>query len=270
MIAHSYAAPAAGQRLSDEEVDSLWDAYGAQPSDDLRNLLMEYYLPVVKYRADRASARLPAEVDPDDVYAAGILGLQRAVESFDPDRGVKFETYAAPRVHGAILDSLRRSDWVPRSVRRRHRQLDSARQTLASHLGRQPTDAEMADHLDMAPDDYHHFACRAEPIQTASLDNTVPGGQEGHEATWGDLIAPEDDTGPDRAALREDLKVMLARHLSRKERLVLVLYYYEEMTMKEIAAALDLSETRICQIHAAVIERLRDSMRDREEEFQFE
>ena len=269
MIAHSHAPPD-GQRLSEEEVDALWNDYVHRRSDEVRNLLMEHYLPLVKYQADRASARLPAEVDPDDVYAAGILGLRRAVESFDPDRGVKFETYGAPRVHGAIIDSLRRSDWVPRSVRRRHRRLNAARQTLASHLGHEPTDADMAEHLDMSPDDYHHFACRAEPVQTASLDNTVPGGDDSHEATWGDLIAPEDDTGPDRAAVREDLKAMLTRHLSRKERLVLILYYYEEMTMKEIAAALDLSETRICQIHAAVIERLRDSMRDREEEFQFE
>jgi RNA polymerase sigma factor for flagellar operon FliA len=270
MIAQTDGARTNGQALSDDEVADLWQAYCTERTDDLRNTLMEHYLPLVKYQADRASARLPAEVDPDDVYAAGILGLRSAIESFEPGRGVKFETYGAARVHGAIIDSLRRRDWVPRSVRRRNRRLDTARQTLASILGHEPSDADMADHLEMSPDDYHRFVCRAEPVQVASLDNTVPGGEDGHDATWSDLVAPQDDEGPDRQALREDLKAMLTRHLSRKERLVLVLYYYEQMTMKEIAAALDLSETRICQIHTSIIDRLRDSMKDREEEFRLE
>jgi len=270
MAAQAHAVTVSGDTLSDEEVACLWESYTACRTDDQRNALMEHYLPLVKYQADRASARLPGEVDPDDVYAAGILGLRSAIESFDPARGVKFETYGATRIRGAIIDALRRSDWVPRSVRRRNRRLDAARQRLASQLGRQPTDVDMASHLDMSPDDYHRFACRAEPVQVASLDTPVPGGEGGHEASWGDLMAPDDDERPDRAALRDDLKHILTRHLSRKERLVLVLYYYEQMTMKEVAAALDLSETRICQIHTDIIDRLRDSMRDREEEFHLE
>ncbi|MFO8011952.1 MAG: sigma-70 family RNA polymerase sigma factor, partial [Phycisphaerae bacterium] len=186
MIAHTRAAPVGGQTLTEDEVADLWRAYGAHRSDDARNALMEHYLPLVKYQADRASARLPSEVDPDDVYAAGILGLRAAIASFEPDRGVKFETYGAARIRGAIIDSLRRSDWVPRSVRRRNRRLDTARQELASQLGREPTDADMAEHLDLSPDDYHRVACRAEPVQVASLDNAVPGGEGEHEATWGD------------------------------------------------------------------------------------
>jgi len=270
MAAQARAVTLSGETLSEEEVACLWESYTACRTDDLRNALMEHYLPTAKYQADRASARLPAEVDPDDVYAAGILGLRSAIESFDPGRGVKFETYGPARIHGAILDALRRCDWVPRSVRRWNRRLETTRQRLANHLGRQPTDTDMAEHLDMAPDDYHRFARRAEPVQMASLDTPVPSGGEGHKASWGDLVAPDGHEGPDRTALREDLKHILTRHLSRKERLVLILYYYEQMTMKEIAAALDLSETRICQIHADIIDRLRDSMHAREDEFRLE
>ena len=268
MFAQSRAVAASGQTLSVNEVAALWQQYRRDRTDDLRNTLMEHYLPTVKYQSDRVLTRLPSEVDPDDVYSAGVLGLHAAVESFEPDRGVKFETYAGARIRGAIIDSLRQHDWVPRSVRRRNRRLDETRESLASELGHPPTDADMAEHLGMSPDDFHRLACQAEPVQMASLDNSVPGRDRSHDATWADLMALEEDDSPERKALREDLKHILTRHLSRKERLVLVLYYYEQMTMKEIAAALNLSETRICQIHTDIIDRLHDSMQDRVHEFE--
>jgi RNA polymerase sigma factor for flagellar operon FliA len=254
-------------RVPDADLPDLWRRYRDTQSENLHNTLLEHYLPLVKYQADRATARLPSEVDPDDVYAAGILGLYEAVGSFDPERGVKFETYGAARIRGAIIDMLRQSDWVPRSVRRHHRCLEHARAVLESELGRPASDADMARFLDMDDAEYNRFARRAEPVRVASLDAAVPSAAEGHDAPWADLVAEAHGDRPDRRALSEDLKQMLAQRLSRQERIVLVLYYWEEMTMKEIAATLDLSETRICQIHSALMERLRESLQGRAEEF---
>jgi len=252
---------------TEEELDRLWAEYRRTRDDGPRNRLIEHYLPLVKRQADRLCARLPAAVDPDDVYEAGILGLYRAIQSFEPGRGVKFETYGAARIRGAILDALRRNDWVPRSVRRRHRLLERLRQRLEAELGRPPTDAEMAERLGMTPEQYEAFARDGQPTQVASLDNFVSAaGGEGHDATWLHLMAQARAEDPERRALARDLRDLLTRHLSRNERLVLILYYYEQMTMKEIAAALGLSETRICQIHASVLERLRERLAHRREE----
>src|SRR5262245_62525812 len=142
----------------DVDVPQLWRDYRAQPSIELRNQLVELYLPLVKYNAERIWSRLPEGVDLDDLISAGVFGLMDAIDAFDLERGVKFETYCVPRIRGAMLDELRTMDWVPRLVRSKHSKLEEARKSLEAALGRPPTTEEMANKLGLSLEDYEKLA----------------------------------------------------------------------------------------------------------------
>ncbi|MBN4049848.1 FliA/WhiG family RNA polymerase sigma factor [bacterium AH-315-M10] len=240
-------------------INQIWRDYKRSGAVELRNQLIEQYLPQVRYLAERMSSRLLDHVETDDLRQAGVFGLMDAVDKFDPDRGVKFETYCQQRVTGAMLDSVRSNDWVPRLVRARAAKLDRASDELYRALGREPTEEEIAEHLSMSANEYERFARDASASSIFSYDAPVTSGEGSERKRDRRLDVIED---PRHSAMIDELhkKEVLEKitdNLSEKERLVLILYYYEKLTLKEIGQVLDLSESRVCQIHSAMVNRLR-------------
>src|SRR5689334_6556411 len=235
------------------DIKEVWIEYKKTRSEATRNILMENYLHLVRYNAERIHVKLPDEVELDDLMSAGIFGLMDAIAAFDLDRGVKFETYCAPRIRGAILDELRSMDWVPRLVRSRAHKLDSANKQLEVELGRSPTHDEVARHLKVPMSEFEKMAKDASAVGLVSLSRK-----------WFETDSNKDV----REIQRKDLKELITKGLSRAERLIIILYYFEEMTMKEIGSTLDLSESRVSQMHSSILARLKAQMADRKKEFQ--
>lgn len=253
--------------LQKQDVSAMWKKYKRSGGGALRNLLMERYLPIVKYNADRIGAKLPDEVEGDDLVSAGIFGLMDAIEAFDLARGVKFETYCAPRIRGAILDELRSMDWVPRLVRSRANRLDRVCRSLQSILGRCPTETEIADYLNLPRGEYEKLMRDANAVMQVSLSRKHSDTDSNKEVCEIDVIEDKRGRNPVAEIHRKDLKELVTRGLTRAERLILILYYYEEMTMKEIGMTLDLSESRVSQMHSAILSRLKEQLDLRQKEF---
>ena len=249
------------------DIAEVWNAFFELRDEFHRNLLMENYLPLVKYTADRIYAKLPDKVELDDLISAGIFGLMDALDAFDPERGVKFETYCTPRVRGSILDELRSMDWVPRLVRARAHQLERAMRTLEAHLGRMPTENEIAAEMNLDMNDFHRLQKDAVATGIVSLSNKFNESDGDKDIREIDIIEDQKSQNPLLEVQKRDLKGLLTRGLSRAERLIIILYYYEEMTMKEIGATLDLSESRVSQMHSSIIARLKAQMNSRRKEF---
>ena len=250
----------------DAETTAIWRRYKKQGGDQLRNTLMETYLSVVKYNAERIYAKLPDEVELDDLISAGIFGLMDAIDAFDLTRGVKFETYCAPRVRGAILDELRSMDWVPRLIRSRARQLDEVSKALEAELGRRVTDEEIASRMNIKQDDYVKLKRDATAVTLVSLSRKWFETDSQKDVCEIDVLEDKRGTNPFHEIQKRDLKDALTRGLTRAEKLILVLYYYEEMTMKEIGATLDLSESRVSQMHSSILARLKAQMSHQKKE----
>ena len=249
------------------DVGRLWRRFKASGERSLRNMLMENYLPIVKYNAERIGAKLPEEIDSDDLVSAGVFGLIDAIEAFDLGRGVKFETYCAPRIRGAILDELRSMDWVPRLVRSRAHKLDRVSRQLESILGRAPSEAEIAECLNLSRPEYSKLMREATAVTQVSLSRKYSETDSSKEVCEIDVIEDRRGRNPVREIHRKDLKALIIRGLTRAERLILILYYYEEMTMKEIGMTLDLSESRVSQMHSAVLNRLKEQLHFRRKDF---
>ncbi|MHC5059918.1 MAG: FliA/WhiG family RNA polymerase sigma factor [Planctomycetota bacterium] len=250
-----------------KDIARVWGEFFQTRDEHNRNLIMEHYLPLVKYTADRIYAKLPDKVELDDLVSAGIFGLNDAIAAFDPERGVKFETYCTPRIRGAILDELRSMDWVPRLVRARAHQLENALQTLEAHLGRLPTEKEIARELNLNKDEFKRLQRDANAIGLVSLSNKYTESESEKDVREIDIIEDQKSENPLVEAQKRDLKGLLTKGLTRAERLIIVLYYYEEMTMKEIGVTLDLSESRVSQMHSSIIARLKAQMNARKKEF---
>jgi RNA polymerase sigma factor for flagellar operon FliA len=228
---------------------------------------MKHYMPLVRYTAERLYTKLPDKVELDDLVSAGVFGLMDAIDAFDPARGVKFETYCSPRIRGSILDELRSMDWVPRLVRARAHQLARVTQSLETHLGRKPTEKETAEKLAMNMDEYDRLQKDANAVSVVSLNTQYTDGDSDKDIREIDVIKDQRSKNPVTEAQKRDLRSLLTRGLTRAERLIVVLYYYEEMTMKEIGATLDLSESRVSQMHSSIIARLKAQMNTRKREF---
>ena len=250
-----------------ENIEEVWEDFFKLRDECCRNLLLEHYLPLVKYTAERIYAKLPDKVELDDLISAGIFGLMDAIDAFDPDRGVKFETYCTPRIRGAILDELRSMDWVPRLVRARAHQLERALRTLEAHLGRMPTDKEIANEMELGMEEFRRLQRDATATGLVSLNNKFSDADSEKDVREIDIIEDQRSQNPLIEAQKRDLKGLLTKGLTRAERLIIVLYYYEEMTMKEIGATLDLSESRVSQMHSSIIARLKAQMNVRKREF---
>lgn len=249
------------------DIQEVWDRFHETHDDIYRNLLMEHYRDLVRYSAERLHSKLPDKVELDDLISAGIFGLMDAIDAYDPERGVKFETYCAPRVKGSILDELRSMDWVPRLVRARAHQLSRATNALELHLGRKPLAEEIAQELQVDMIEFNRLQRDAKAVGLVSLNTKCNDGEGDKDVCEIDVIKDRKSKNPLIEAQKRDLKNLLTKGLSRAERLIIVLYYYEEMTMKEIGATLDLSESRVSQMHSSIVARLKAQMNSRKKEF---
>jgi len=245
-------------------LENTWENFIQNHDEYSRNLLMEHYRNIVIYNAERLHSKLPDKVELYDLISAGIFGLMDAIDSFDPDRGVKFETYCSARIRSSILDELKSMDWVPRLARARAYLLAKAQHSLMIRLGREPTEKEIAKELDMNAEEFNRLQRDANAVSLVSLV-TKYGEGEGEI----DIIKDERSENPVIEAQRRDLTSLLTKGLTRAERLIIVMYYYQEMTMKEIGATLDLSESRVSQMHSSIIARLKAQMNKRKSELDF-
>jgi RNA polymerase sigma factor for flagellar operon FliA len=254
-------------RLDPPGLERVWQQYRRTRSEKDRSTLLEHYLPLAKAQSLFFHHRLPREVELDDVTSAAVEGLWLAVRDYDPEIGVRFETYCSSRIRGAILDSLRFTDRLPRSIRARTSHLNRCREELTSALGRPPADDEVAAYMGVSAEKFSDFTLAAAAATMKSLDAPVSEDASGRTTSAVTLIADPDTEKPWTNARRHDLRAVLTRSLSKTERLIMILYYYEEFTMKEIAATLDRTESRVSQMHSAILERLEHEMDDRRHEF---
>ncbi|MGE3961793.1 MAG: FliA/WhiG family RNA polymerase sigma factor [Dehalococcoidia bacterium] len=254
--------PAEQQRLN----QALWQRYFDEQDPAVREQLILQYAPLVKYVMGRLAISLPSILDYEDILSFGTIGLIEAVERFDHTKGVKFETYAIARIRGAIIDALRSLDRLPRSVRQKARDANEAILRLTNELGRDPTDEEVAEAMGIAPGAYRQAQVEASWI-TVSLDTL--GASDGEEDTGG-AMAVADPDGEDfsadleRQELIGDLALAI-RDLPDREQLILSLYYKEELTMREVSEVLGISESRVCQLHARALTRLRAGVTSRQQ-----
>jgi len=249
------------------DINRVWERFHKTRDEQNRNLLLEHYRYLVRYTAERLHTKLPGKVELDDLISSGTFGLMDAIDAFDAGRGVKFETYCSPRIRGSILDELRSMDWVPRLVRARAHQLSRAKQSLEAHLGRKPRKEELAEEMDMDITDFERLQQDADAVGIVSLDSQYGDDEGEKDIREIDIIRDRKSEDPPIEAQKRDLKDLLTKGLTRAERLIVVLYYYEEMTMKEIGATLDLSESRVSQMHSSILLRLKAQLNTRKREF---
>lgn len=240
------------------DADPLWDAWDRSNSDEARERLIVNYSPLVKYVAARVGASLPRSVEQADLVSYGMFGLIDAVERFDRSRGFKFETFAIPRIKGAILDELRSMDWVPRSVRTKARNIERAIASLEGDLGRTPSDDELADKLEMSVDTLHDYLNDISAGGIAALDE-VRSGSDGETTTLRDLLADTGAAPGQRLEERETRRQLgeFLNSLGEREKAVLTLYYFEGLTMADIGQVFGVTESRVCQIHTKAVLLLR-------------
>tara|TARA_B100000686_G_scaffold354743_1_gene466882 strand:- start:2593 stop:3354 length:762 start_codon:yes stop_codon:yes gene_type:complete len=226
--------------------------------------VIKEYAPMIKYVANRIALRLPPHIEIDDLISVGVLGLIDAIEKFDPSRGAKFKTYAEFRVRGAILDELRSLDWVPRSIRQKATQLDNACQELQAKLSRPPEDEEMAEKLGMNLEEFFALINETRTMSILSLEDLGFSKEESDQRSLLDCLAGKADSDPHTQMRLTELKNIIAKAidtLPEKERLMISLYYYEELTMKEIGEVLGITESRISQIHSKAVFKLRTKLK---------
>jgi RNA polymerase sigma factor FliA len=253
-----------------KSIKETWIAFSKKRSEELRNELVVFYWPLVRYTAERLHAKLVDEVDVEDLNSAGFWGLKEAVEAFDPSRGVKFETYCVQRIRGAMLDELRKQDWAPRLVRARQTQVDKVTETLTQRLGYRPSLEEVAQELGATENDAEKVMRDAEDVGMIYLSRKCFETDSSKDVREVDVLVDPRQVDPVLSAQRRDIKELLTRGLNRSERLILILYYFENMTMKEIGLALDLSESRVSQMHSSIIGRLKAQYADKRDEMESE
>ena len=244
-----------------DDMQSLWQEYRRTGDEAIRERLILTYAPLVKYVAGRVGSGLPSHVDESDLVQYGLLGLIGAIERYDPDRDVKFETYAIARIKGSIIDELRAMDWVPRSVRSRARDIERAIAALEAKLGRAPTDEEVSNQLGLTEEELDDSLSEIGRSSIAALDElwTVSGSGGDQIAlidTIEDIDAPDPQSTLSQTEMKEAIADAIAR-LPEREKLVVTLYYYEELTLREIGEVLGVTESRVSQLHTKAILRLK-------------
>jgi RNA polymerase sigma factor for flagellar operon FliA len=244
-----------------DDTTQLWREYRRSGDHGIRDRLILTYAPLVKYVAGRLGSGLPAHVDEGDLVSYGLLGLIAAIERYDPDRDVKFETYAIARIKGSILDELRAMDWVPRSVRSRAREIERAIADLESKLGRAPNDEEIATKIGISQEDLEDSLTDISRSSIAALDELwTVSGSGGDQIALIDTIEDESVPDPQSAMSATEMKEAIADAIARlpeREKLVVTLYYYEDLTLREIGEVLGVTESRVSQLHTKAILRLK-------------
>ncbi len=246
-------------RFSTGSVESLWEAYLLQRGSEQSNALVVPYLPLVRFAALRLARRWGGvrRADVDDLMQFGALGLRTAVASFDPARGVKFETYCARRVHGAMLDGIKSQEWAPREERRKLASLAAVRACEQMETGMPAEDEAVAARIGVCAGEVRRMERAAASLIHVSLGQGGSNWDSGGDEAGGPTVADERAEAPEEILNREDVRRVLLKDLSRAERLVLMLHYYEDMTMREIGATLGVSGTRVSQLHSQALSRLR-------------
>lgn len=237
----------------------LWDSYFQNKTPQIREEIIIEYASLVKVVAGRLSMYLGYNVEYEDLVSYGIFGLIDAIDKFDLTKNVKFETYASLRIRGAILDQIRKMDWIPRSVRQKQKMIDSANARIEASLGRSATDEEIAEALEISIDDYYTMQGQTKVTNLVSLDEFVEQGSEMRMDPTGNSHFEQ----PDRALEKEEMTKMISEALTEltdKERQVVMLYYYEEMTLKEISMVLEVSESRVSQLHTKSLVKLKKKL----------
>lgn len=251
------------QRSADVEagIVALWQAFGEHRDQGLRDRLVLHYAPLVKYVAGRVGTGLPSHVEVSDLIQSGIFGLVDAIEKFEPERGLKFETYAMQRIRGAILDDLRAQDWVPRSVRSRARDVERALERLEAKLQRSATDNELADELELSTDELRELFAQLQMTSVVALDDLIGVGNAA--ASLAETLPDDRAEDPVAALVDRDSRRQLAEaveRLSDRDRIVVTLYYFENLTLAEIGKVLGVTESRVCQLHTRAVLRLRSKL----------
>jgi RNA polymerase sigma factor for flagellar operon FliA len=258
-MARTVSRAGSGQPPS-EELVKLWSDFKESASPKAREGLILHYAPLVKYVASRVATGLPSTVEQGDLVSYGMFGLMDAIDKFDLSRNIKFETYAIPRVRGAIIDELRALDWVPRSVRSKARDVEKAYQQVEAREHRAPTDLEVADELGTTPEDLHDMVTQISFVSVMALDE-LSGGRDGGEGlslldTLADMSAVDPISGLEGGEMRAMLS-MAINGLNEREKFVVILYYFEGLTLNEIGEVLGVTESRVCQIHTKAVGLLR-------------
>ena len=246
-----------------QDIEKVWKSYAATKDPVLREKLIIEYAPLVKLVAGRLLMHVGQYVDFEDLTSYGIFGLIDAIDKYDPDKGIKFETYASIRIRGAIIDSIRKLDWVPRSLRAKNKQLEQVYAELTAKLGREPDEQEIAEKLSITLDEAHDLIRKTTVISLVSLDDYLEQNQDVHLFS----ISPNYIENPENAVEKIETKQALADaidQLPEKEKKVIMLYYFEELTLKEISAILGVSESRVSQIHTKAVLQLKSKMLNRE------
>ena len=247
-----------------DNADQLWQDYRRNHSPEIREKLVLRYVSLVKYVAGRLAIGLPPSVQADDLISSGILGLMDAIDKYDLERDTRFETYAVTRIRGAILDELRALDWIPRSTRQKARKLENVYVQLENSLGRSATTREVAEHMKITTTALYGLLDEVRSTSLVSLDEHVQGKDGEGQTRLVDAVEDKGSLDPSDHIDIEDLKQVMNGAIQRlppRERLVIALYYYEELTLKEIGSILNVSESRISQIHTKAILRLRGKLR---------
>jgi RNA polymerase sigma factor for flagellar operon FliA len=250
------------------ELRALWDTFKADGDRSARERLILHYAPLVKYVASRVATGLPATIEQNDLTSYGMFGLIDALEKFDRSRGIKFETYAIPRIKGAILDELRAMDWVPRSVRFKAREVEKAYAEIEAREKRAPMEGEVAERLGVSVDELHDVINQISFVSVMALDEALSVGTDrGEQVSLIDTLADQAQPDPAAGVEDEETRGMLAaaiNDLSEREKVVLTLYYFEGLTLAEIGEILGVTESRVCQIHTKAVAQLRSLLRESE------
>jgi RNA polymerase sigma factor for flagellar operon FliA len=243
--------------------DEHWVEYRKTKDLKIRESFIKQYAPLVKYVAGKVSIGMPPSVEFDDLVGFGVLGLLDAIDKFDPAKGVKFKTYAVTRIRGAIIDELRAIDWVPRSVRQKMREIEETVSALEAQLGRVATDQEIALSLGLKEDEYLKLLMKTSCTTMLSLNDVWFCGDENDKISIGESIESPSSLNPDVIVEKKEMRRVLAEligELPDKEKKILVLYYYEDLTLKEIGQVLEVTESRVSQLHSKAILRLRSKL----------
>jgi RNA polymerase sigma factor for flagellar operon FliA len=243
--------------------EELWLAYRKTRDPKIRENFIKQYAPLVKYVAGKVAVGMPSNVEFDDLVGFGVFGLLDAIEKFEPEKNVKFKTYAVTRIRGAIFDELRSIDWVPRSVRQKTREIEEAVGTLEAQLGRTATDQEIASSMGMDEEEYLKILIKISGTSILSLSDVWFTGDENDKVSIGDSIESPSSLNPDVIVEKDEIRRVIVEAISElpdKEKKILVLYYYEDLTLKEIGQVLEVTESRVSQLHTKAILRLRSKL----------
>jgi RNA polymerase sigma factor for flagellar operon FliA len=249
--------------LANKTEEELWKRYRKTKDPAIRDHLIKKYAPLVKYVAGKVAVGMPHNVEFDDLVGYGVFGLFDAIDKFDPDKHVKFKTYAVTRIRGSIFDELRSIDWVPRSVRQKTREIEDTIVTVEAQLGRSATDKEIANAMHVSVEEFQETMMKISGTSIMSINDVWHGGDDADKISIVESIESPASLNPDVIVEKEEIKkviIQAIQELPEKEKKVLVLYYYEDLTLKEIGEVLSVTESRVSQLHTKAIMRLRTKL----------